>query len=117
MPSQKHQRSVKGGHWIQHPITMELIPKDQYERPTSRSLLISPCIEEFRSPIDGRIISDRKQLREHNKEHGVTDYRDYGDDYFSRKQKEREAVFSAKTAQANEERKRDFIEACKRNNA
>jgi hypothetical protein len=36
-----------------------------------------PDIPDFQSPIDGRIVHGRKGLREHNKEHNVTNVADY----------------------------------------
>jgi hypothetical protein len=48
-------------------------------------------IEAFKSPIDGSIITNQKQLREHNMKHGVTDARDYSQQYFDAKAKERKA--------------------------
>ena len=37
-----------------------------------------PPLEPFKSPITGEIISNREQLRAHNKQHGVTNSADYG---------------------------------------
>jgi len=45
-------------------------------------------IEPFKSPIDGSIISCRSQLRAHNKKHGVTDIRDYGEEHFAKRGQE-----------------------------
>jgi hypothetical protein len=44
--------------------------------------------EEFVSPVDKTIISDRGQLREHNKRNGCTNISDYGPDYHARRGKE-----------------------------
>ena len=40
-------------------------------------------MEAFKSPIDGSIISDGRQLREHNKRHGVTNTSDYSPNYIA----------------------------------
>lgn len=47
-------------------------------------------LQSFVSPIDGREISDRSQLRAHNKEHGVTNSADYSHDYMMGKAKQRQ---------------------------
>ena len=49
---------------------------------------VLPSIEEFISPIDQTVISDRGQLRRHNEKHGVTNVRDYGDTWFEKKGKQ-----------------------------
>jgi len=46
-------------------------------------------IEPFKSPITGELITTRSQLRQHHKDHGTTDVRDYSPEYFSKKQNER----------------------------
>lgn len=51
--------------------------------------MIAPRFEPFQSPIDQSIISCPAGLREHNKKHGVTNIRDYGDTYFERRGKEK----------------------------
>ncbi len=90
--------------WIQCPKTNKLIPRDEYDRHINSSAYIQGDIEAFTSPIDGSVISDRSHLREHNRRHGVTDPRDYGDGYFERKAKEREASLSGKTKEARQAR-------------
>ena len=55
-------------------------------------------IEPFRSPITGEIISSRSQLRQHNKEHGVTDSRDYSPEYYQKKAQERIEKLHGKSA-------------------
>lgn len=94
------------GSWVWHPITMELIPKSEYVRPETLSgPMIMKGIEEFKSPVDGSIISDRSKLREHNRRHGVTNIRDYGDKgYFDRKAGERQAELAGTSRRAKEER-------------
>ncbi len=49
---------------------------------------IIPDIEPFVSPISGDIITTRSQLRQHNKDNGVTNSEDYSDKYFKDKQAE-----------------------------
>lgn len=51
-------------------------------------VFIIPDIEPFISPVDGKIIKTRSQLREHNREHGVTNQRDYSESFFEKKHNE-----------------------------
>lgn len=87
--------------WIQDPETGKFIPKEQYLREKqSREFYIRDDIEPFISPIDQSVISSRSKLREHNLKHGVTDLRDYGDDWFKRKAKERAEQITGKADRA-----------------
>ncbi len=51
-------------------------------------------IEPFRSPVDGSVISDRKQLREHNKKHGVVNAEEFSPEFYERKAKERARLYT-----------------------
>ena len=55
--------------YIQHPVTHELIPADQYERPTS-SWQVMKDIDPYVSQIDGSVITSRSKHRAHLKQHG-----------------------------------------------
>jgi hypothetical protein len=90
--------------WVQDPNTGKLIPKDEYVPKGASRHEIMVDIEPFVSPVDGSFISSRSQLREHNKRHGVTNIRDYGDGYFERKAHERNEVLQGKTPQSRKER-------------
>lgn len=50
--------------YIQHPITLELIPADQYERPVSSGPVVIPDIQPYVSPVSLKVIDGRKQQRE-----------------------------------------------------
>ena len=91
--------------WIQDPITGVLIPRSRYQREDNRTHMIMKPLEEFTSPIDGRTISCRSQLRSHNEEHGVANIADYGDSYFKRKQKENSDKAQGRTKSARIERR------------
>lgn len=101
----KCEENVKGGSWIQHPITGELIPRDEYVRPSNGSAYVQGDIESFVSPITQELISDRGQLRRHNKEHGVTNMADYSSEYIAKKSKERDDITTGNTHQAKLERR------------
>ena len=73
--------------WIQDPKTGKLIPKGTYQREYQALIHV---FKDFVSPIDGTRIKNSQQLRDHNERHGVTNYLDYGPDWFPVKQKERE---------------------------
>ena len=102
--------------WVQDPETGEMVPKQEWlERQailagTVRAHAVLKDIEAFVSPIDKRVITGRKALREHNAAHGVTNIQDYGPEYFARKDKERGAIIQGRTPQA----KRERVEAIKR---
>lgn len=93
----------KGGQFVQDPTTHKLVPKAEYI-PPERSAAIHAEFEGFKSPIDGAHITDRAQLRAHNKKHGVTDSRDYSVGYYENKQKERERSMSSSTTEQKQER-------------
>tara|TARA_R110000772_G_scaffold33324_8_gene81215 strand:+ start:3156 stop:3518 length:363 start_codon:yes stop_codon:yes gene_type:complete len=60
--------------------------------------------EEFKSPLDGSVIGDRRQLREHNNKHGVTDSRDYSADYMKKRETQRFDQMTGNTKQDQQER-------------
>jgi hypothetical protein len=78
--------------FIQHPITLKLIPAEQYCRPSENSHSIHGDIESFVSPIDHSVISDRNQLREHNKKHNVVNSAEFSQNFLDRKRVERERI-------------------------
>jgi hypothetical protein len=56
--------------WRQDAKTGEFIPIDEAARASTGSA-IHGDIQSFVSPVDGSVISDRHQLREHNKRNNV----------------------------------------------
>lgn len=74
--------------WVQHPVTHELIPRDEYVRPVAQTHAVHGDLQPFISPIDKTLISDRAQLREHNKRHNVTHASDYSPEYLAKKRHE-----------------------------
>jgi hypothetical protein len=59
------------------------IEKHKHQAARSKSAYIMKPIEEFKSNVDGSIISDRKQLADHNKRNGVTNSADYSESYMN----------------------------------
>jgi hypothetical protein len=57
-------------------------------------------IESFVSPVDGSVISDRKQLREHNKRNNVVNSHEFSQDFLDRKKKERDRLYTGEKTTA-----------------
>ena len=90
--------------WIQ--IDGKLIPKDEYygNNVRAQTAHIQPDIEPFKSPITGEVIRGRGHLRQHMKEHGVTNIGDYSNEYFQKKHIERSRTITGQTKEARAER-------------
>ena len=91
--------------WIQ--INGKLIPKEDYHGDNSRAahgLMVIGDIEPFVSPVDGKPVMSRKQLREHNKLHDVHNYADYSPEYFEKRAREREIISQGQTKADKEHR-------------
>jgi len=57
--------------WVQDPVTLELIPKDEYEpRQKEAGFFVMGDIQPYQSMIDGSMITGRRQHREHLRQHG-----------------------------------------------
>ncbi len=79
--------------WRQDANTGKLIPIDR-ERKKISGAFIHGDIAAFVSPVDGSIISDRKQLREHNKRNGVVSADEFTPEFYARKAKERARFYN-----------------------
>ena len=93
--------------YVQDPETGKFIEKSIFYANHSASV---HTIKPFISPLDKTLITDPAQLRAHNRKHGVTDRRDYGESWFDRKRNDLEA----KRQNLDKDSKRDRIEALKR---
>ena len=91
--------------WIQDPETGKLIPREEWYGPRQTSAAVHGTIEPFRSPIDDRIISDRAHLRDHNRQHGVTDSRDYSHEFMVKRSNDRVNRMMGRTPEDRRERK------------
>ena len=67
----------------------EFIPIDDAARARTSSAYIHGDIQSFVSPVDGSVISDRRQLAEHNKRHGVVSSGEFSQEFYDRKAEER----------------------------
>ena len=90
--------------WVQDRVTGKLIPKEEYRKPEVNAPTVIGDVEDFVSPITREVISDRGQLRRHNKKHGVTDYRDYSEDFKLKASAARNNELLEQTPQAQAER-------------
>ncbi len=72
----------------QNPETLELVEITDDSGPSARIHLIGD-IESFRSPVDGSIITDRAQLREHNKRNNVVNSAEFSPEHYKLKAAER----------------------------
>jgi hypothetical protein len=91
--------------WVQDPVTGKLIPKEEWNGQRQGGISIQGDLDPFVSPIDGRVISSRSHLRDHNHRHGVTDSRDYSQDFMLKRSDNRIAEMTGQTAAAKVERR------------
>jgi len=56
--------------WVQDPVTLELIPKDEYQPRQPAGFFVMGDIQPYRSMITGEQITGRRQHREHLRQHG-----------------------------------------------
>ena len=91
--------------WVQDPDTGKLVPKHEYRRRAEdTSAAVQGDIEPFVSPITGQTITSRSVLRRHNREHGVTDSRDYSSEFLLDRTNKRAAAALGQTPEAKQDR-------------
>ena len=101
------KRAAKGSY-VQDPETGKMVPRSEYVRKeTNMAPSVMGDLQDFVSPIDKSLITDRGQLRRHMAEHGVTNSADYSPQYSENKKKSIEA-------QQAREAKADRIDTIKR---
>ena len=86
--------------WRQDSKTGKLIPIDEAARRRDCSATVMGDIESFVSPVDGSVISDRRQLREHNKRNNVVSADEFTPEFYARKAKERADFYQGKRSPA-----------------
>ena len=95
--------------WRQCSKTGNLIPIDHsavVSDAKKDGVIIKGNFEAFVSPIDGKVISNQKRLEEHNRVHGVVDSREFSQEYYDRKAKERAKIYNGEhTVRESFERK------------
>ena len=70
----------------------KLVPRGTYVPDSVNAPMVMKPLKDFKSPIDGQVITSRSQLAQHNKKHGVTNSADYNGGYIERKANERNAA-------------------------
>ena len=95
--------------WRQDRITGELIPIDESSMAHNRVVAIHGDIESFISPVDRSVITDRKQLREHNKRNDVVNSEEFSKEYYAGKAKERDDFFKGKKSRAETLKNKQFL--------
>lgn len=99
------------GSWVIDKETGKLVERGAASQShAAAGPYIQNNIEPFKSPITGELITCRKQLREHHKQHGTTDLRDYSPEHFRKKGQENVKAFHGDTPAD----KADRIERIKR---
>ena len=87
----------------------EFIPRDEAAVKRDSTSAIHGDIVSFVSPVDGSVISDRKQLREHNKRNNVVNSSEFDQGFLDRKRKERDRLYTGEhTAAEKFERKQEI---------
>lgn len=60
--------------YIQHPVTLELIPAEEYVRPGCEAgYYVMGDIQPYQSMVTGETIEGRRQHREHLRQHNVVE--------------------------------------------
>jgi hypothetical protein len=93
----------------------EFIPIDEAARSHNRSAAVHGDITSFVSSVDRSVITDRKQLREHNLRNDVVSMDEYGTDHWDKQAKVREAHYTGQSSrQETLKRRQDIYETINR---
>lgn len=87
----------------------EFIPVDQAAVRRDMGAAVHGDIEPFVSPLDGSVISDRKQYREHCERHNVVPAAEFSQDFYERKAAERARLYTGERTKAEVRRDRQRI--------
>ncbi len=97
--------------WRQDSKTGKLIPIDEEAARRDAQAAIHGDIQSFVSPIDGTVISDRKQYREHCEKHNVVPSAEFTPEFYAKKAKEREDFYNRNFSRAEKlKRKQEIYE-------
>ena len=94
--------------WRQDKETGKLVPIDEAAAHRDGHF-VQGDIEAFRSPIDGTVIADRKQLDEHCRKHNVVPAGEFSQEFYERKAKERANFYQGVTSTAETFKRRQDI--------
>ena len=99
--------------WRQCAKTGEMIPIDEAARKQegvgAASASVHGDIVSFVSPVDGTVISDRKQLREHNKRNNVVSADEFTPEFYAEKAKKRADFYQGKHTTAESLKRKQAI--------
>jgi len=90
--------------YVQDPVTHKLIPKEDYYAPIPRTHLVMSDMQPFVSIVDGKTISSRSGLHDHNQRNNVVPAGDLKQKDFVRMAREKDAEMRGDTKQAKHER-------------
>ncbi len=97
--------------WVWDPEVNDLVEvSTEYVQPERVAPDIAPEFKEFRSPVDGTVISGRRALREHNKRNRVTNSSDFTETW-KQAAKERERLYTGDPRFDQKRRKEALIRA------
>lgn len=105
--------------YIQDPATNKLVLASEYRAPTPKAHVVMDDIEPFVSPVDGKPVTSRSKLREHQRIHDVRQHGEYGENngaaYFARKEAERHGRILGNTKEQRNDRINDVRRALDNN--
>ena len=97
--------------WNEEEGKSDFIPIGEIRENSGGSHAVHGPIEPFVSPIDGSVISDRKQYRDHCKKHNVVPAAEFSDEFYARKKAERERHYTGNpTKEESLSRKKEMYE-------
>lgn len=70
--------------WVQDPVTLKLIPKEDYQAPPSAGFFVVGDLQPYKSMITGQEIQGRRAHRDHLRRHDCVEV---GNDFDKRPQK------------------------------
>lgn len=94
--------------WRQDSKTGKLIPIDEAAR-RHDGVAVHGDIQSFVSPIDGTVITDRKQYREHCEKHNVVPSAEFTPEFYRRKAEERARLYTGEHTAAEKQRRGEEI--------
>lgn len=86
-----------------------LVPIDESAERREGLLFSSGAFEPFRSNVDGTLIRNGRELREHNRRNNVVLAEEFGTEFFEKKEKERRRIFAGERTREQTFRDRQAI--------
>lgn len=92
---------------------MEANMRDILASRKAPGMRIRKTVENFKSPVDGSVITNQRELDAHNKKNDVIDCREWGNDQFCDlgAKKEREEFFAGTSTKAKKARTETIVES------